>query len=273
VGFFGKFLKSDSAGSTKNSQIISALKILQDGSLADNERVGALSKLKSIFLTSTDKDDLRAISQSILGIVTNDSSMKVREIALTTLETIVDNCLSFYNHATFQAGARLKLGIVSGYAVPALREIAGYTNQDATELRRMAFWTLSKIAPFAADDDCLGFLANSLNDKTDNIRTAVVCTFENLVKYSDDALKRRIARFSLSALCQALEDPTIWVRAARALSGLGVYALGAAPFLYQRLDDQDGDWAASALHNITGQRYGKKEKDKWEQWLKKNVVK
>ncbi len=95
--------------------------------------------------------------------------------------------------------------------MPILIEIAKYKNEDAKELRLMAFQTLSKIVPFAIDDERIGFLARSLNDQANNIRMAVISTFENLVKSSDDALKRRIARFSLSALCEALDDPTIWV--------------------------------------------------------------
>ena len=273
MSILGKFFKSDDTASTKNTEILNALKILQNSSLPDSERVTALTKLKSIFLTSSDKDDLKVISQAILGAVTNGESLKIRESALTTFDTMMENCLSSYAQYALPAASRLKLSAVSGSAVPILIEIARYRNEDLKELRRMAFWTLSKIAPFAISEERLGFLAHSLSDKTDTIRMAVICTFENLVRLSDDALKNRIARYSLSALCQALDDSTIWVRAARALGGLGKYALGAAPFLYKRLDDEEGEWAASALRSITGEPYGNKEKQKWEQWLQKNVVK
>jgi hypothetical protein len=263
MGIFGKLFKSDESDevSTKNSEIINALKILQNGSLSHNERAGALTRLKSIFLASHGKDDLKAISQSILKIVTNDESLKIRESALTTYDTIIE------------AAPPPKVSIISGHAMPILIEVAKYKKEDAQELRRMAFWTLLKIAPFAITDEHLGFLAHSLDDKTENIRMAVICTFENLVKGGDDALKSRIARFSMSALCRALDDSAIWVRAARTLDGLGKYALGAAPFLFKRLDDKEGEWAAGALRTITGQQYGNQEKQKWEQWLQKNVVK
>lgn len=261
MGIFSKLFKSEDNFSTKNSEIINALKILQDTSLSYNERAGALTRLKSIFLTSNDKADLRAISQLILRTVTDDESIKIREIALTTFDTIIET------------GLQDKLSIVSGYAMPILIEIARYKNEDAKELRRIAFWILSKIAPFGINDEGLRFLARSLNDKTDSIRMAVICTFENLVRLSDDALKRRIARFSLPALCEALNDSTIRVRSAKALGGLGKYALTAAPFLCKRLDDEEGEWAGSALRNITGEQYGNKEKEKWEKWLQKSVVK
>jgi hypothetical protein len=261
MGILGKFFKSDVNVLSKNSEINNALKILQNGSLPYNDRASALSKLKSIFLASNDKDDLRTIAQSILRTVTTDESAKVREIAFNTFDNIVGT------------GSQNKLSAVAEYAVPILMEIAEYKSEDAKELRIRAFGVLSKIASFAINDERLGFLAHSLSDKTDSVRVAVVCTFENLVKVSDDGLKRRIARFSLPALCEALNDPAIWVRAARALGGLGKYALRAAPFLYERLDDKDGEWAGSALRNITGEQYGNKEKEKWEKWLQKSVVK
>ena len=272
MGILSKFFKSDEI-STKNSKIIDALKILQNSSLSHNERDGALAKLKSIFLTSSDKDDLKAISQSILRTVTHDKSIEIRKRALKTLDTIIENCVFFYNQSPLREDSRLQLSVVSGYAVPILIDIAKYKNEDVKELRLMAFQTLSKTVPFAIDDERIGFLARSLNDQANNIRMAVISTFENLVKSSDDALRRRIARFSLSALCEALDDPAIWVLAAKVIGGLGTYALGAAPFLYKRLDDKDGEWAARALRNITGEQYGKDEKHKWEQWLQKYVVK
>ena len=260
MGIFDRFFKSDSDVPTRNSEIINAVKILQNGSLSDNERAGALTKLKSIFMVSSNKDDLRAISQTILGTVTKDASAKVREIALKTFDTITESA------------AEQKLSAVSENAMPLLMEIAAYRKEDVKELRLMAFGVLSKIAPFAINDERLGFFARSLNDKTDSVRMAVICTFENLVKSSDDSLNRRIARFCLPALCQALDDSNIWVRAARAIAGLGKYALGAAPFLYKRLDDKDGEWAGSALRSITGEQYGTREKEKWEKWLQKSIV-
>jgi hypothetical protein len=81
-----------------------------------------------------------------------------------------------------------------------------------------------------------------------------------------------MARLSLSALFDALDDPAVWVGTARVLSELGTYALGAAPFLFKRLDDKDGEWAALALRKITGEEFGKDEKQKWEQWLQRSVV-
>jgi hypothetical protein len=271
VGILSKLFKSDEF-LTKNSKIIDALKIVQNSSLSNNERADALAKLKSIFLTSTDKDDLKAISQSIIKTVTNDNSLEIRGNALKTFDAIIDNCLFFYNQSPQRADSHLKLNIVSEYAVPVLIGVAKYKSENLTKLRRMAFQSLSKIAPFAIDDERIVFFAGSLNDQDSDIRTAVISTFENLVKSSDDALKRRIARYSLSALCEVLSDSAIWVRAARVISGLGKYALGAAPFLYKRLDDDDGEWVLYALRNITGEQYGKDEKKKWEQWLEKHVV-
>jgi hypothetical protein len=260
MGIFDKLFKSEDNFSTKNSEIINAQKILQNTSLSYNERAGTLTRLKSIFLSSNNKTDLRAISQLILRTVTDDESIKIREIALNTFESIVDAMLQD------------KLNVVSGYAIPILMEIAKYKNEDVKELRRMAFWILSKMAPFGISDEGLHFLARSLNDQTDNIRTAVICTFENLVRLDDDALKRRIARFSLPALCEALNDSSIWVRAAKTLGGLGKYALTAAPFLTKRLDDEEGEWAGNALRSITGEQYGNQEKEKWEKWLQKSIV-
>jgi len=261
MSILGRFFKSDDIISTKNSAIIDAFKILQTSSLSYNERVSALTKLKSIFLASNDKNDLKAIAQSILRTITNDESAKLRESAINTFDTIIE------------MSSPLKVGVVAEYSMPILIEIAKHEKEDATELRRMTFWTLSKIAPLSINDEHLDFLAHSLSDKTDNIRMAAICTFENLVKSSDDALKRRIARFSLSALCEALNDPTIWVRAARAIGGMGKYAIAAAPFLYRRLDDENGEWAANALRSITGKQYSKDEKQEWEKWLQNNVVK
>jgi hypothetical protein len=271
VGILSKFFKSDEF-LTKNSKIIDALKILQNSSLSNNERADALAKLKSIFLTSTDKDDLKAISQSIIKTVTNDNSLEIRGNALKTFDAIIDNCLFFYNQAPLRPDSHLKLNIVSHDAVPMLIGVAKYKSENAKELRLMAFRTLSKIAPFAIDDERIVFLARSLNDQSDDIRVAMISAFENLVKSSDDALKRRIARFSLSALCEALSDSAIWMRSVKVISGLGKYALGAAPFLYKRLNDDDGEWVLYALHHITGEQYGKDEKKKWEQWLEKHVV-
>jgi hypothetical protein len=272
MSILGKFFKSDDTASTKNSEILNALKILQNSSLPDNERAAGLTKLKSIFATSSDKDDLKVISQSMLGVVTAGESQKLRESALTTFDTMIENCVSPYAQTTLPAASKLKLNAISGPAVPVLIEIARYRNEDLKELRRTAYWTLSKLVPYAISEERLGFLAHSLSDKTDNIRLAVITTYENLMRVADDALKNRIARYSLSALCQALDDSAIWVRAARTLGGLGKYALGAAPFLFKRLDDPEGEWAAGALRSITGEPFGSKEKQKWEQWLQKNVV-
>jgi len=271
MGFLSRLFKSDEV-STKNTKIIDALEILRNNSLSHNERVDALAKLKSIFLTSSDKGDLKAISQAIIRTVTNGESIEIRESALKTFDVAIENCLFFYNQSPPREDARLRLGIVSEYAVPILIGVARYKSETVKELRLMAFQTLSKIAPFAIDDQRIEFYAHSLNDQTNNIRMAAISTFENLMKSSDDALKRRIARVSLSALCEALDDPTIWVGAARVMGEMGKYALGAAPFLYKRLADEDGEWAARALRNITGEQYGKDEKDKWELWLQKSIV-
>jgi len=260
MSILGRFFKSDVDVPTRNSEIINAVKILHNSALSDNERVGALSKLKSIFLASNDKDDLRAISQSILKTAKNDESVKVREIALKTFDTIIGSA------------AQHKLSVVAENAMPILMEIAEYRNEDAKELRLMGFWVLSKIAPFAISDAQLDFLARNLNDKDDNVKTAVSCAFENLVKASDDSLKRRVVRFALPALCEALDNSSVTVRATRALGGLGKFALGAAPFLYKRLDQEGGEWAGNALRSITGEPYGDKEKDKWEKWLQKSIV-
>lgn len=270
MGIFDKLFKSEF--STKNSEIINALKILQNNSLSSSERAAALSKLKSIFLSSGDKGDLKAILQSLLTTVTKDESIEVRESALKSLDAIIDNSLFAHNTSPLQPGPQLKLSLLADHAVQILVEVAQYKREYAREMRRMAFWTLSKIAPFAVSDERLTFFAQSLNDSNDSIRQAVLCTFENLIKSANDALKRRIARFSLAALSQALDDSTIWVRVARVIGGLDKYGLGAAPFLFKRLDDQEGEWAAQALRNVTDEQYGKDEKDKWEKWLKKTVV-
>ena len=261
MGILGRFFKSDVDIPTRNSEIINAVKIMQNGSLSDNERAGAISRLKSIFLASGDKDDLRAISLSILKTAKNDESAKVREIALKTFDTIIGSA------------AQHKLSVVSESAMPVLMEITENRGEDAKELRLMAFWVLSKMASFAVSDTQLDFLARNLSDKDDNVKTAVSCTFENLVKASDDSLKRRIVRFALPALCEALDNPTVRVRAERALGGLGKYALGAAPFLYKLLDGEGGELAGNALRSITGEQYGDKEKEKWEKWLQKSIVK
>jgi hypothetical protein len=271
MGILSKLFKSDEF-STKNTKIIDAFKILQNSSLSNNERIDALAKLKSIFLTSSEKDDLKAISQTILKTVIHDESIEIRESALKTFDVIIENCLFFYTQSPPHADSQLRLSIVSKDAVPILIGVAMYKSEKAKELRLMAFRTLSKIAPFAIDDKRIEFFARSLNDQDNNIKMAVICTFENVVKSSNAALKSRIARFSLSALCKALDDPTIWVGATRVIGEMGKYALGAAPFLYKRLGDEDGEWAARALRNITGETYGKDEKDKWERWLQKSIV-
>ena len=272
MGILSKFFKSGDV-STKNSKVNDAIKVLQNGSLSDNERVGALAKLKSIFLTSGNKDDLKVISQSMTRTIDLDKSNEIRKSALKTLDAIIENCLFFHNQSPPRADAHLKLSIVSGYAVPVLIGAAKSKNEDAKELRLMAFRTLSKIAPFAIDEERIVFLARSLNDQNSNIRMAVIAAFDNLVNSGDDALKRRMARFSLAALCEALDDPAVWIGTAKVLGELGTYALGAAPFLFKRLDDKDGEWAALALRKITGEEFGKDEKHKWEQWLQKYVVK
>jgi hypothetical protein len=270
MGIFDKLFKSEF--STKNIEIINALKILQNSSLSSSERAAALTKLISIFLRSVDKGDLKAILQPLLMTIKNDRSIEVRESALKSLDTIIDNCLFSYYNSPQQAGPQLKLSLLADHSVPILMEVTQYKREHASEIRRMVFGTLSKIAPFAVSDERLTFFALSMNDPNDGIRQAVMSTFENLMKSGNDALKRRIARFSLSALSKALNDSALWVRAARVIGGLGKYGLGAAPFLYTRLDDQEGEWAAQALRNVTGEQYGKDEKDKWEKWLKKTVV-
>ena len=260
MSIFGKLFGSDGNVSTSNTQINNALKILQNSGLPYNERVSALTKLKSIFLTSNNKDDLRAISQSILRTVRNDESMKIREIALTTFDTIIE------------MGKQQKAGVVSEYAMPILKEIAESNNEDAKELRQMAFKTMFKMAPFGINDELLGFFAHSLNDKTAGIKMVVVHFFENLVRSADDTLKKRIAKLCLPALCEALSDSAVWTHVAKTLGDLGKFALGAAPFLYNRLNDEEGELAASALRQVTGKDYGRTEKEKWDQWLKKSVV-
>jgi hypothetical protein len=260
MSFLGDLFKSAGGFSTKNSEIINALKVLQNSSLADNERTNALTKLKSIFLASNDKTDLKAIIQSILKAATNDQSIRIREIALKTFDSIIE------------ASLEDKLTMVAGYAMPILLEIANHKREDERKLREMSFWVMSKIAPLSINDEGLRFLARSLSDRADNVRKAVISTFENLVKLSDQAQKKRIAQLSLLALCGALKDPVTRVRAAMALGGLGKYGLGAAPFLYERLDDEDGEWAGIALRNVTGEQYGNKEKEKWEKWLQKSAV-
>ena len=271
MGILSKFFRSGDV-STKNSKVNDAIEVLRNSSLSDNERAGALAKLKSIFLTSGDKDDLKVISQSMTRTIDFDKSNEIRENALKTVDAIIENCLFFHNQSPPRADAHLKLSIVSGYAMPILIGVTKSKNEDAKGLRLMAFRTLSKIAPFAIDEERIVFLARSLNDQDSNIRMAVIAAFENLVKSGDDALKRRMARLSLSALFDALDDPAVWVGTARVLSELGTYALGAAPFLFKRLDDKDGEWAALALRKITGEEFGKDEKQKWEQWLQRSIV-
>ena len=271
MGILSKFFRSGDV-STKNSKVNDAIEVLRNSSLSNNERVGALAKLKSIFLTSGDKDDLKVISQSMTRTIDFDKSNEIRKSALTTVDAIIENCLFFHNQSPPRADAHLKLSIVSGYAMPILIGVTKSKNEDAKGLRLTAFRTLSKIAPFAIDEERIVFLARSLNDQDSNIKMAVIAAFENLVKSGDDALKRRMARLSLSALFDALDDPAIWVGTARVLSELGTYALGAAPFLFKRLDDKDGEWAALALRKITGEEFGKDEKQKWEQWLQRSIV-
>jgi len=271
MGLLSKLFKSDVV-STKNEKIINAVKTLQNSSLSNSERIDALAKLKSIYLTSTDKDDLKAVSQSILKTVTTDQSWEIRESALKIFDAIIENSLFFYNQSPQRDGSQLRFNIASGDAGPVLIDIAKYKGEDSMSLRQIAFGTLSKIAPFVINDERISFLAASLGDRSDNIRAAVIGAFENIIKSSDDALKRRIARFSLSALCQALDDSTVWARTAHVIEELEKYALGAAPFLYKRLDDKDGEIAAQALRAITGAEYGREEKVKWQQWLQKHIV-
>ena len=273
MGFFGKLFKSDEF-STSNKEIINAHKALQDSSLSEGERTAALAKLKSLFFTSGDKDDLKAVAQAVLRAVRPDESVALREAALKTLDAIVENCLFVHNdhNHPLHAGARVKLGVLSEHAMPVLMQIAEHRSEDTKDLRRTALATAAKLAPFAINDECINFLARNLNDKAEDIRTAVISAFENLLRVSDESQKRRIARFSVPALCEALDDAALWVRASRVLAGLEKFALGAAPFLYKKLDDKDGEWAAAALRKVTGEQYGKEEKGKWEQWLKKAVI-
>jgi len=262
MSIFGKFFKSDVDVSTNNSQIINALKILQNSGLPHDERVNALTKLKSIFLASNNKDDLRAISQSILRTARNDKSIRIREIALTTFDTIIE------------MGGAQKASVVSEGAMPILKETAESSDSDeAKELRQMAFRAMLRMAHFGITDELLGFFAHALNDKSANLRLALVRFFENLARSADESMKKRIAKVSLPALCEALNDPAIWTHVAKTLGELGKFALGAAPFLYDRLDHEEGELAAGALRQVTGKEYGRKDKEKWDQWLKKSVVK
>ena len=167
-----------------------------------------LRSLNLFFLASDDKTDLKAIIQLILGAATNDESIKLREIALKTFDSIAE------------ANLQDKLNVVASYAMPILIEIAKHKSEDEKKLRQMSFWILSRIAPYAINDESLRFFTRSLNDRTDDIRRAVICIFENLIKLSDQALKRRIAQLSLPSLCGALNDPIIRVRATIALGGL-----------------------------------------------------
>jgi hypothetical protein len=271
MGFFDSLFKSDSDLPTKNSEIINAHKILQNSSLSYEERVSSLTKLRTIFLTSNDKNDLKAIATSILKTVATDGTLKVRDSALNTLDAIIASCFSSFNDSPTQVNSR-KLSVVSQDVVPQLILITRNKSESAKELRQVAFWTLSKVAFFAIDDERIRFFARSLTDNSDQVRMAVMNTFENLVRLSDDELKRRISRFSLSALCSALNDSTLCVRAAKVMGGLGKFALSAAPFLYKHLDDEDGEWAASALRDVSGVQFRKDEKKKWEEWLQKYVI-
>jgi hypothetical protein len=261
MSIFGRFFKADGDVSTSNSQIINVLKILQNGKLPYSERVSGLTKLKSIFLTSNNKDDWKAISQSILLTARNDRSIKIREIALTTFDTIIE------------MGGAQKASVVSRSAVPILKEIAENNNEDAKDLRQMAFKTMLKVAHFGIDDELLSFFAHSLNDNTDSIKLAVIHFFENRARSADDTLKRRIVKVCLPSLCAALNDSAIWTHVTMTLGELGKFALGAAPFLYNRLDDEQGELAAAALRQVTGKDYGRKDKKEWDEWLKRSVVK
>ena len=117
MGILSKFFKLGDV-LTKNSKVNDAIKVLQNSSLSDNERVSALAKLKSIFLTSGDKDDLKVISQSMTRTIDLDKSNEIRESALKAVDAIIENCLFFHNQSPPRADAHLKLSIVSGYAVP-----------------------------------------------------------------------------------------------------------------------------------------------------------
>jgi hypothetical protein len=272
MGILDKLFKSNGV-STKNSKVNEAIEILQNSSLSNSERIGTLAKLKSLFLTSADKDDFKVISQSMINIVSHDKSVEIREETLKTVDAIIENCLFFHNQSPPRPDSRVKLNIVAGYAVPVLIGVAKNKNEDAKELRLMAFRTLSKIVPFAVDNESIVFLSRSLNDPDSNIKIAVITAIENLVKSGDDELTRRIARFSLSAFCEVLDDSAAWVPAARVLGDMGKYALGTVSYLFKWLDDKDGEWAALALRKITGEQYGKDEKQKWEQWLQRSIVK
>jgi hypothetical protein len=273
MGILDKLFKSGDI-STKNSKVNEAVGILQNSSLSTSERIGALAILKSLFLTSADKDDFKVISRSMINIVSQDKSAEIRENALKTLDAIIENCLFFHNQTPPRPDALVKLNIISGYAVPALMGVAKNNNEDVRELRVMAFRTLSKIAHFSSvDNESIVFLSRSLNDPDSNIKIAVITAIENLVKSGDDELIRRIARFSLAAFCEVLGDSAARVPAARVLSDMGKYALETVPYLFKRLDDKDGEWAAHALRKITGEQYGKDEKVKWEQWLQRSIVK
>jgi len=272
MGILDKFFKSGSV-STKNSKVNEAVEKLQNNALSNSIRTDALAKLKSFFLTSADKDDYKVISQSMIHIVSHDKSPEIRENAFKTLDAIIDNCLFFHNQTPPRPDALVKLNIISGFAVPALIGVAKNKNEDPKELRTMSFRTLSKIAHFAVDDESIFFFSRSLNDPDSNIRLSVITAIENIIKSGDDATKRRIARFSLSAFCEVLDDPVAWIPAAKVLGDMGKYALETVSSLFKRLDDKDGEWAAIALRKITGEPYGKDEKVKWEQWLQRSIVK
>ncbi|HMK50754.1 MAG TPA: hypothetical protein VK435_11925, partial [Thermodesulfovibrionales bacterium] len=92
MGILSKIFGSGD-GLSKNSKINNALEILQNSSASNSERSDALAKLKSIFLTSSAKDDLKIISQSISKTIANDKSTEIREDALRITDAIIENCL------------------------------------------------------------------------------------------------------------------------------------------------------------------------------------
>jgi len=261
MSIFGKLFKAEGDVSTGNTQINNALKILRNSGLSHQERVSGLTKLKSIFLASSSKDDLRAIAQLILKTASSDESTKIREMSLTTFDTIIE------------MGGGQKAGLVAGCAMPILKGIAESSSEDLKELRQMAFRTISRIAPLVIDDELLELFDHGLSDKNTSIKIASIRFFENNARSADYMLKKRIAKVCLPALCEALSDSEIWIQVAKTLGALGHFALGAAPFLYSRLDDEEGEWAAAALREVTGKDYGRKDKEKWDEWLKKSVVK
>ncbi|HVN98019.1 MAG TPA: hypothetical protein VMT62_16435 [Syntrophorhabdaceae bacterium] len=270
MGLFDRFLKSKKLP-TKNPAIIAAVKQVQSVSSSYNEQHAGLTKLESLFLKATDTSDKMAISQSLLDTATDGASIQVRESSLTKLGTIIDKSIQFSNHPTLHSGASRGLSAISGHAVPSLIAIIENTRGKETELRRIAFWTLQKIAPFALDDALLVFLVRSLSEKRD-IRMPVICALEDIARLSDDTTRKRMAEVGLSPLCQTLKDndAEIWIRAARVLGDLGTYAAGSVNDLISKLDDDGGEWAADSLRKITGEAYGNKEKGKWQEWVSRN---